>query len=665
MSTDFLFLNTMPKNPSTSLQRGKTGSCATAQLSKSKAADEALEADNRSFVKTLRKASQDQNTAACGSKNCRMNSNDRKKTDPAGEPDKTSDPAAKKDDETSDIRSMPDNVETMGTIQAPFSVNFTAFINMLEKIGLHDLAGGMDFQNKMELSGDPGESSAALLNILNAWLRQSGSFPSSDMTLELGHLRQLIAKALANKTSSPSAENTVKGLPLDQLSKLSEIDHFMKSIYPGEESQRSSSDVRPTDGASGEKSTGPAPILTRLVAELENKFKETGPSKPSEKSDIANQLANRQKGESIKLTTETTTAGAETSDTARKAAALRLVQTDAARHEDNSDIAGKNRASGWSDSPRPNSSAFELGVRRGSESLQENRQLSESAPVPKMTNDANMAKGLDRLPGHGGDSLQENRQLSESAPVPKMTNDANMAKGLDRLPRYDNESVQQNASNSESSPVSKMIKEAQGTRENHLKIGPAISNDVGGKINMVDTGTHYNGLLNSESQVTEKAFENLSAAKETEAGHNSLRTQALDQIVRKAVIQLGNGQHEAKIDLKPDYLGHVRMQVITENQQVTVRILTEFSFVKDLIENNAHQLKSDLQQQGLGVDKLEVSVSHDEKQYKHPKEKADRLNARQHNADQKNTDNSNEDDQLTIEPSRKTSGGESSVDYFA
>jgi hypothetical protein len=71
------------------------------------------------------------------------------------------------------------------------------------------------------------------------------------------------------------------------------------------------------------------------------------------------------------------------------------------------------------------------------------------------------------------------------------------------------------------------------------------------------------------------------------------------------------------------------MQVITENHQVTVKILTEFGFVKDMVENNIHQLKADLQQQGLNVDKLEVAVSSDADESKNPQEKAGQAKDRQ------------------------------------
>jgi len=128
---------------------------------------------------------------------------------------------------------------------------------------------------------------------------------------------------------------------------------------------------------------------------------------------------------------------------------------------------------------------------------------------------------------------------------------------------------------------------------------------------------------------------------------------------------LRNGQHEAKIDLKPDFLGHIRMQVITENHQVTVKILTQFPFVKEMVENNIHQLKADLQQQGLNVDKLEVSVSHDSDEHKYPKENTDRAKAQQRKLDRNHPENKKEEIRQQTVPSVKTTAGGSKVDYFA
>jgi flagellar hook-length control protein FliK len=53
------------------------------------------------------------------------------------------------------------------------------------------------------------------------------------------------------------------------------------------------------------------------------------------------------------------------------------------------------------------------------------------------------------------------------------------------------------------------------------------------------------------------------------------------------------------------------MQIVTESQQVAIKIVAEFAFVKDMLENNLHQLRTVLQAQGLDIEELEVSVAHD------------------------------------------------------
>jgi hypothetical protein len=100
-----------------------------------------------------------------------------------------------------------------------------------------------------------------------------------------------------------------------------------------------------------------------------------------------------------------------------------------------------------------------------------------------------------------------------------------------------------------------------------------------------------------------------------ETATGPLRSEVFEQIVQRAAVQLRNDQGEMHIDLKPDFLGRVRMQILTENQQVSVRIFTERPAVRDLIETGLYQLKSDLQNQGLQVDRLEVAMSTDQRQH--------------------------------------------------
>ena len=112
----------------------------------------------------------------------------------------------------------------------------------------------------------------------------------------------------------------------------------------------------------------------------------------------------------------------------------------------------------------------------------------------------------------------------------------------------------------------------------------------------------------------DKPAEAAAAAKSRDTAAAAVKTDVFDQIVQRAAVHVKSDQGEIRIDLKPEFLGHVRLQIVTENQQVTVRILTELPMVRDMIESNIQQLKSDLQQQGLQVERVEVAVSDDPRQ---------------------------------------------------
>jgi flagellar hook-length control protein FliK len=192
----------------------------------------------------------------------------------------------------------------------------------------------------------------------------------------------------------------------------------------------------------------------------------------------------------------------------------------------------------------------------------------------------------------------------------------------------------------------------------------AVLSDLGSKIANADTvkdegfsfGQYQKDLKNSESHTL---------VKETDTVPKEIRTQALDQIVQKAVMQFKNGRNEIQLNLKPEFLGNLRMQVITESHQVTVRILAEFPMVKDLIENNLQQLKSDLQSYGLEIDELEVSVGHGLDQHVADQQKT---NAR-HGGDA--TDNRHGDEEAKSEPvmishsGTSTADDSSTIDFFA
>jgi len=188
---------------------------------------------------------------------------------------------------------------------------------------------------------------------------------------------------------------------------------------------------------------------------------------------------------------------------------------------------------------------------------------------------------------------------------------------------------------------------------------------LGDKINPIDGDSKDSSLLFSQDQMPQDLVRLENAAQRSEAVRRGLMSQTLNQIVQKAVLSFNNGQHEVQIDLKPDFLGHIRMQIVTESQQVAVRIVAELPFVKDMLENNLNQLKAELQAQGLKVDELEVSVAHDSGADgdKHQKA-AEVLRARALKNSRLSVDAAAEE-QTDIHTGRSDGIAETAIDYFA
>ncbi|UCF85307.1 MAG: flagellar hook-length control protein FliK [Desulfobacteraceae bacterium] len=127
----------------------------------------------------------------------------------------------------------------------------------------------------------------------------------------------------------------------------------------------------------------------------------------------------------------------------------------------------------------------------------------------------------------------------------------------------------------------------------------------------IDSAIRENTLSVQNSQPQERIPETMSAAKEMEFFQKPLQTTVLKQLVERAAMDLNNGRTAIKINLKPEYLGYLRMEISTENHQVMVKIMTEIPLVKGIIENNISQLKAALGEHGLKMDDLDVFVAHD------------------------------------------------------
>jgi len=156
-----------------------------------------------------------------------------------------------------------------------------------------------------------------------------------------------------------------------------------------------------------------------------------------------------------------------------------------------------------------------------------------------------------------------------------------------------------------------------------------------------------------------------SAVASASAGTELFQQQNFHQLVEKALFTVKEGQAEARIALKPDQLGHVQMRIVTINNIVTIKIVTESPVARELIDANAGQLKSELQQQGLSIETIEVSVSDDPRDGYRGTRQRDEIFRSMTSKNQQRQEEEDQPPEYPETPQRKRGGRPAGIDYFA
>lgn len=89
---------------------------------------------------------------------------------------------------------------------------------------------------------------------------------------------------------------------------------------------------------------------------------------------------------------------------------------------------------------------------------------------------------------------------------------------------------------------------------------------------------------------------------------NKERIDVLEQISEKIDVSLFDDKSEMIIKLKPDNLGKLTVQISVEKGVITAKFLAESEKVKEIIESSFQELKDSLQEQGMNIQNLSVSV---------------------------------------------------------
>lgn len=153
------------------------------------------------------------------------------------------------------------------------------------------------------------------------------------------------------------------------------------------------------------------------------------------------------------------------------------------------------------------------------------------------------------------------------------------------------------------------------------------------------------------------------AAKPAAAGLPLPAEPVVAQIVERASLTADGG--EMRIELKPEFLGPLKIRVATENHQVALKIVTSQPMVKEMIESQIHLLKNDLGLQGLHIDKVDVSVARDFDPYDESRREGAFQSARDNNGNGDRSSPWNRGQGSRGRTPFYQNNGQTGIDYFA
>ncbi len=113
----------------------------------------------------------------------------------------------------------------------------------------------------------------------------------------------------------------------------------------------------------------------------------------------------------------------------------------------------------------------------------------------------------------------------------------------------------------------------------------------------------FNEVLEEKNEVStietsNKVFSMLNINKEN----------VLQQVVDNAKVVIADGKTEMTVQMKPENLGKLSLEIVTERGMMVAKFVAESQQVKEIIESSLPQLKDALESQGLNVKGFSVSV---------------------------------------------------------
>lgn len=131
------------------------------------------------------------------------------------------------------------------------------------------------------------------------------------------------------------------------------------------------------------------------------------------------------------------------------------------------------------------------------------------------------------------------------------------------------------------------------------------SNNAGMNNEAHDDSAMFNAIVNNIAQnITEASKEAASAAADTQ-----LTANIVNQVIEQIKVRVTEDVTSMELQLTPEALGKINLQVSAKDGVVTAQITTETLIAKEAIESQVALLKENLNEQGVKVEAVEVTVA--------------------------------------------------------
>lgn len=200
-------------------------------------------------------------------------------------------------------------------------------------------------------------------------------------------------------------------------------------------------------------------------------------------------------------------------------------------------------------------------------------------------------------------------KADESQKMPDVTAKVGIAKT--EAPKNTEKLTDEEIKNADASVKTESVK-ANVQKENsnsgdeaQTKGNDAKTSETGMKVEKESDGMNFQTITQNLSKEIEKPSEVVTIPKAPIVD----KTEVLAQLVKKAELLVGKTNSEMIMQLDPENLGKVTLKIAVERGNVTATFIAENQQVKALIESNTSSLREMLQEKGMNISAINVSVN--------------------------------------------------------